>query len=937
MRVQAPEVRHRVLQSFIALAATVTAFAVLTGTGVAGSSTTFLRITALLLVATGFIAAGLTAIRARVVRTERFAWACLAAAVAFYAVGDLTETLLYGPLEDVPAPSWADVGSMLFYPFSCVSITLLLRARLRHVPRPVILDGVICALGLSALVAGVAFGAILAESDEKTLDIVVTIAYPIGDLVLLALCVATLTVTRGRPGRAIALLIGGLALFAGADTTHLVQVAQGTYVDGGPIGLLWVLGLATVAVAAWQMPSPAGEHARGRGEHALSAIFACAAVGLLAYGALNTGLPGVAIALAVATLMATAARIALAIRDVQALAESRRLAESDELTGLLNRRGLALRLESALARIDEEGGALSLLLLDLNGFKEVNDTLGHHVGDHLLEGVAGRLRSLMPWATLARVGGDEFVALTPGGPLEALEAASKVRDALELPFVLEGLVTHTRASIGIACCPDHGDRREDLLRHADVAMYRAKRRGTGVELYVPEGDHNSRQRLVLAAELRVALTDPSQLVLHYQPQVDLDAGGVAGVEALLRWQHPEHGLLGPDRFMELAEQQALMHDLTLIVLDRALAQQRAWREEGLDLSVAVNVSAADLLDADFPAHVGRQLELHETPDGRLGLELTEKTVMREPGRALTTLNELSALGVALSLDDFGTGYSSLAHLKRLPVGALKIDRSFVLDMLTDHDDAVIVRSTVELGRSLGLRVVAEGVETTAHVERLRYFGCHVAQGFLLGRPISGEEVPAWVRAQGTRTRIGEPAPSRRPTGAMDGGSVLDALAAVTALVAERVPLPELLEEVSRSLGTLVAHDGLVLYRLDAEDATMSAVHAVGREADSICRERFPAGEGLTGATLREGRTRNVARTDFDPDSVAVSGTALEAEALVCCPLAHALTPLGTLNVYREGTDRGFSDGEAAMIERFAALAAIALRHATPAAVPGAVA
>jgi EAL domain-containing protein (putative c-di-GMP-specific phosphodiesterase class I) len=206
------------------------------------------------------------------------------------------------------------------------------------------------------------------------------------------------------------------------------------------------------------------------------------------------------------------------------------------------------------------------------------------------------------------------------------------------------------------------------------------------------------------------------------------------VEALVRWQHPRHGLLAPDRFLELAEEHALMHPLTLAVVDHALRQQRAWQRAGLDLVVAVNVSAADLLDSGFPAEIAGRLAAHGTPEGRLRLELTESTVMREEGRALDTLARLSEIGVSLSLDDFGTGYSSLAHLKRLPVQELKIDRSFVLDMLSDRDDAIIVRSTVELGRSLGLRVVAEGVETVEHLEQLRYFGCHVAQGFVFSRP-----------------------------------------------------------------------------------------------------------------------------------------------------------------------------------------------------------
>jgi diguanylate cyclase len=311
----------------------------------------------------------------------------------------------------------------------------------------------------------------------------------------------------------------------------------------------------------------------------------------------------------------------------------------------------------------------------------------------------------------------------------------------------------------VALAPQHGRARAELLRHADVAMYRAKQRGTGVELYTPEGDVHTRDRLQLANDLRRAL-DVDELVLHFQPKCDLATGQVSGVEALARWQHPERGLLYPDAFIELAEQHGLMRPLTLNVLAMAARQRRAWSRAGFELSVAVNVSAANLLDARFPTDVAELLERHEVPAGGLQLEITENTIMVDPGRALDVLARLGELGISFALDDFGTGYSSLAYLKRLPVDELKIDKSFVMDMTTDADDATIVRSTVELARNLGLRVVAEGVETAEHWRELSRFGCHTAQGYYLSRPLPAGQLTHWLTR---RLDLGSPADGVGPT------------------------------------------------------------------------------------------------------------------------------------------------------------------------------
>ncbi len=902
--------------------------AVLTLSGLATTSATMVQTANLVYVLVGVVAAVLTGLRAHHVETEGAAWWCLTGSLLLLSLGNVLGYALYlGPGEP-PYPSWSDLPWTAYFLPTYVGIALLIRARLRDMPRAVALDGLVSGLGLATLVAGLLLGPILVETQGAPLTVIVNVAYPVGDLMLLALCVATLALTGGYPGRAWVVLIAGLSANAVADTSYLFLAATGSYTNGGPLDLLWTVAMGSIALAAWQTPRPPAAHIPGRAEHVLPALFTISAIALLAYGAVTSEMPVVAVGLAIATVLVAAMRVALVVRDVQNLYESRRLAESDELTGLLNRRGLSLRLEAALKDVHDESAVLSLLLLDLNRFKEVNDTLGHHAGDQLLVEVAHRLRSCLPHTTLARLGGDEFVALLSCGPHAALIEAGRLRAALDRPVELDGITTHTQVSMGIACSPEHGIRRGDLLRHADVAMYRAKQRGTGVELYAADGDGNSRQRLALVAEIRPALADSNQVQLHYQPQVDLDSGQVKCVEALVRWQHPEHGLLMPDQFLELADQHALMHDLTLAVIDRALRQQRAWRRTGIELKVAVNVSAADLLDADFPGQVAAQLQAHGTSANTLQLELTESTVMREPGRVLDTLAQLSELGVALSLDDFGTGYSSLALLKRLPVQELKIDRSFVMDLLSDRDDAVIVRSTVELGRSLGLRVVAEGVETLEHLERLRYFGCHLAQGYLISRPLPAVHVAAWLHDHQTSAFAKQPRPGGSVTAPTNAARVLEPLLEVAGIITDGASMPSIFKALGQRLQALVPHDDLVVYGLDPIDDMLSAVHADRHWVTETSRERFPATEGITGAVLQEGRMRNIARSDLDPNSVRVQGTEEEAEALVSCPMAAHGQPLGVFNVYRSGSWVPFSAEEAATIERFAAVASLALRRNT---------
>jgi len=484
---------------------------------------------------------------------------------------------------------------------------------------------------------------------------------------------------------------------------------------------------------------------RRRGRSAATALLALAIVGALVAQLFTASLSAGHV-LMLAAVLALLVCLALARREQSVLARTRVAAHTDELTGLANRR----RLYEAIDEAFREGRALALLLIDLNRFKEINDTLGHNIGDYLLQQVGHRLRvPLAEHGLLARIGGDEFVVLLDGsGEESALKAARALRDAFDEPFPLDGLTIPVQASIGIGLAPFHASTRAEILRCADVAMYRAKARGTIIESYVAESDVHSRDYLTLVSDLRRAV-GADGLVLHYQPKRSLKSGEFVGVEALVRWQHPQFGLLLPTEFIPIAEREGIMRDLTIDVLDRALEQQRSWREDGHRVPVAVNLSAASLLDSRLPDDVQALVERHQTDPADLELEITEDTLMQDPNRALAVIARISEMGVSFSLDDFGTGYSCLAQLKHLPVRSLKIDRSFILNMTKSIEDANIVRSAIQLGHSLNLCVVAEGIESPQHLRKLEDYGCDVAQGFHLGRPVPPEDIPPWLQAQRT--------------------------------------------------------------------------------------------------------------------------------------------------------------------------------------------
>jgi diguanylate cyclase (GGDEF)-like protein len=415
----------------------------------------------------------------------------------------------------------------------------------------------------------------------------------------------------------------------------------------------------------------------------------------------------------------------------------------DLLTGLPNRTLLHKRVEQAIADAAAADASVALLVIDLDRFKEVNDTFGHQYGDLLLQQIGPRLSDvLQPEDTIARLGGDEFAVLLPSAnAVRGEHVARKLLASLERSFSISDISVDVGGSIGIALSPEHAADSDVLLRRADVAMYVAKRAGRGYTLYSPDQDQHSPDRLAMVGDLRRAI-EADELTLHYQPKLSLRTNRCIGVEALIRWQHPQRGLIPPDQFIPLAERTGLIKNLSHWVLNAALKQARDWLAVGVDVPVAVNLSMRDLHDPDLPDTVARLLRHWQVQPRQLAVEITENGLMADPARALATITGLRVMGIRIAIDDFGTGYSSLAYLKRLPVDELKIDRSFVRDLATDDDDLAIVRSTISLGHDLGLTIVAEGIEDAGTSDLLRRLGCDIAQGYFIGRPMSAAALVA---------------------------------------------------------------------------------------------------------------------------------------------------------------------------------------------------
>ncbi|THV27264.1 putative bifunctional diguanylate cyclase/phosphodiesterase [Glycomyces paridis] len=436
-------------------------------------------------------------------------------------------------------------------------------------------------------------------------------------------------------------------------------------------------------------------------------------------------------------------------RILQAAADREREADHDPLTGLLNRKGFQELVDSKLIDAGETNTAVAVLILDLDRFADVNSALGHEIGDKLLVELAHRfLADKPPGKAIARLGGDEFAFVWAeiDGMTDPLECAREIRARLDAPIVLGDASVEVDGSVGIAVFPDDGQDFQTLFRHADIAMYESKQRASSFARYAPEYDHHSPERLRLLGDVRRALDHPDApgVNLFYQPQVRLADGEVIGAEALLRYNHPERGVVNPAEIIETAEHSSVMRMLTERVVDIALRQLRSWNETGYDLRMAVNVSVRDLQSPEFTDFLTERIDAYGVNASKLQLEITESALMADPRRVVVNVQRLSDLGVGISLDDFGTGFSSMQHLRRLPVTEIKIDKSFVTNLVDDPDNAAIVSTTIDLGRALDVEVVAEGVEDEAVRKQLEGWGCHAGQGWHFAKPMSPDAFERWM-------------------------------------------------------------------------------------------------------------------------------------------------------------------------------------------------
>lgn len=726
---------------------------------------------------------------------QRLGWAAMALGLAAGVAANVNYSVVLAPMDSPPYPSWSDAGLLAMYPLSYVTVVALLRARIVRWHPSMWLDGLILALGLSALGAAVLLGPVLDVTGATVAVAITNAAYPLGDVLLISTVASGAWLLRHGLDRTWVLLTVGLTVMAVADSVYLLLDSAGAYREGTLLDLTWPASALLVAASAIAGPvTPPHTDLTEDQTHPVSALARWALLFVpmgVTVSSLFVLLPwagGDASAaaqwLAAGALAAVVVRAALTFREVWELADARRLAQTDELTGLTNRRGFSALAITRLALACPEGdvgnpadlagpahpidpadrahpvepiGSTALLLLDLDRFKEVNDSLGHHAGDELLVAIGRRLAEICrgPHDILARLGGDEFAVLLPDTDLAGAEqVACRIDAAMAEPFLLDDVRVQAAISVGIAVAPVHGSTLSLLMRRADIAMYRAKATRSGHAIYDPsQRDPDGEDRLQRVQELRLAL-DEGQITIHYQPKVDLATGLVTCAEALVRWQHPTQGTLTPDAFLGLAEDAGLMPALTTTVLDSALAQVSAWYHEGRDLAVAVNLPPATVVDTDLPDRVAASLARHQVPASRLKLEITEDSLLGDRVRAREVLARLRRLGVGIAIDDYGSGYSSLAYLRELPVDELKLDRSFVHPMASDSRAAAIVRSTVELAHSLGLRIVAEGVEHAATARALSSYGCDAAQGFHYARALPPEEFIRWLD---DRTGLAPPA------------------------------------------------------------------------------------------------------------------------------------------------------------------------------------
>jgi diguanylate cyclase (GGDEF)-like protein len=665
--------------------------------------------------------------------------------LAYWAIGDCLLTVESLGGRTPPVPSLADLFYLGFYPMAYIAVVLFMRGQLRRLAGPSWLDGVVAGLGAAALCATADFHGLARVAGTGTLGTATDLAFPVGDLVLLGLVVGGYTLLPRSHKSVWRLLSAGLALVVVGDTINLFTNTLAASHEGSILNsLAWPTATMLMSAAPW-WPARADDVLAPRKETGffLPGLATAGALGIVFAGTI-WHVDRVGLVLAALTLVLAGTRMVTSARALRALSKERRdQSITDELTGLYNRRYLSFLLEDYFVERQAFApgqGDLAFLFVDLDHFKEVNDSFGHPAGDELLRQLGPRFRTcLRDSDVVIRVGGDEFAVLVFGADPEAVVAiAQRLGDSLREPFLLRTVKARVGASIGIAMASEVGDSVE-LLRRADIAMFRAKHSGSGFAAYGRDIDVSN--RLELAQQLRSAIED-GQLHLHYQPQMDLRDGSMTSVEALLRWAHPDHGMIPPLEFVPLAEEAGLMQLLTEFVMDAALKQAAAWWRGGSAIAVAVNVSATDVLRPGFAEMVRRLLGYHEVDPNTLIIEITESCVVDDFDRTRAVVEDLKSSGIVISIDDFGAGATSLVYLSNLGVGELKLDRSFIngLSGPGRRRELELVKATIDLGHAMGLRVVAEGIEDKATLDLLTELGCDLAQGYYISMPKPAPEL-----------------------------------------------------------------------------------------------------------------------------------------------------------------------------------------------------
>ncbi|WP_082974044.1 bifunctional diguanylate cyclase/phosphodiesterase [Mycobacterium sp. E1386] len=696
--------------------------------------------------ALNLLAAGLIAVRAYRLKADRLAWSLIAAGMALSALGDVVYAVW---VPNAKSPSVADPEYLAFYPFVYAGIVLLMRSRLKRVPMPIRVDSLVCALAVAALAAALRAGPMHAAAAKAPATVLVGLIYPWGDLVLLALAVGMLPILGWRSEFRWGFLVVGLVGFAVADTAYLIQTSDGSYRVGTTLDALWPASSLLVAMASWARGSSAAPTPRrGLASYAVPVTCTVIALGVAILGHDSR----LASTLAALSLVAVAARFSVTFRDISMLAESHQQAMTDELTALPNRRSLATALTelSASASSVRTSSNRALLLLNLHKLREINDSVGRHFGDELVWHIANRLaHSVRRDDLLARVSDEEFaILLGEGSDLVAARAqAGRLLEGVSIPFELDAISVQIDASIAIALYPDHCDHPQELLNRAEAAIPHARSALSRIAVYESAFEIDRDHDPNLVGELRAAVIDGDQLTVHYQPKVNAGDGSVHSVEALLRWQHPTRGLLLPEEFLPAAERAGLMRTVANRTINLTLEQIRSWRDDGIPLTVAVNLSTTNLLDLDLAVTIERLLRVHGLPPDALIVEITESALV-DSERSRNTVAALQLLGVRISLDDYGTGWSSLARLQDVSVDELKLDRRFVARLAHDPRSVAIVQSTVDLAQNLGADLVAEGVEDEETLSALRGYGCTITQGFVHSEPLPPDELQRWITSRG---------------------------------------------------------------------------------------------------------------------------------------------------------------------------------------------